>query len=445
MGNSSSAAAPLTTAEYAHDIAAMAADLHQLAALPVKGSRNEADQELADGLLQRCSATRRRVLAEHASAIYSDLTDSCRLSLRLDELVAAAAAHYPGLLPDSELVKAERGHPQAKRDGHERDLGLFFWSVLRSPQAGRHLLQSMLRPTSRALALLPEFRDRGFADLEVVTVERRDGIGHVTLNNLAYLNAEDDDVVEALETAVDLVLLDNGSGVGVLRGGVMTKDGYHGRRVFNAGINLTRLYHGEISLLGFLLRRELGYVNKIACGLVSADADPADPVPIEKPWLGAVDTFAIGGGTQLLLVLDRVVAERGSYFVMPAAQEGLIPGAANLRMTRAVGTRAARRLLLWGEPVRATDPDAALICDEVVATDEIGNAITAAADRLGQPAVIANRRMLRLAEEPADAFREYMANYALYQAQRLHSADLAENLARAWIQRRRRPHPQEHR
>jgi thioesterase DpgC len=55
-------------------------------------------------------------------------------------------------------------------------------------------------------------------------------------------------------------------------------------------------------------------------------------------------------------------------------------------------------------------------------------AIADCAARLDSPAVIANRRMLRLAEEPLDLFRSYMAEFALSQAARMYSDDVLEKV-----------------
>ena len=70
----------------------------------------------------------------------------------------------------------------------------------------------------------------------------------------------------AMETAVDLVLLDDRIQVGVLRGGLLQHPKYPGKRIFNAGINLTHLYYGQISFIEFIIERELGLLNKIYRG-----------------------------------------------------------------------------------------------------------------------------------------------------------------------------------
>ena len=135
---------------------------------------------------------------------------------------------------------------------------------------------------------------------------------------------------------------------------------YAGRRIFNAGLNLTRLYQGQLPFL-FYMTRDLGLVNKIYRGhsaerFLTGEGETG----VEKPWIAAVESFAIGGGCQLLLVMDYVLAERGAYFNLPARKEGIIPGAANLRLPRFVGDRMARRGILFDQPVPGGQPRRAL-------------------------------------------------------------------------------------
>ncbi|RAO12510.1 enoyl-CoA hydratase/isomerase family protein [Micromonospora noduli] len=384
---------------------------------------------------QACRTVRLAFLAVHADQLYAELTDGRRRHLRVDVLCTAAGELMPGLVPTAEQLAEEGRYQQPRKEGREIDQGLLLWSVLRSPGSGAHLMEAMARPTPRASTLLPAFRADGFVDLGEVTVERRAGVGHVTVQNQRCLNAEDDAVVEALETAVDLVLLDDDVRVGVLRGGVMRHPRYAGRRVFSAGINLTELYRGGITFLGFLMRREMGYIAKMVRGLAPDPDDPTRRPAAEKPWVGAVDTFAIGGGLQILLAADHVVAEKDAYFSLPALREGLVPGVANLRLPRLVPSRRARKAIFSDHTIRAGDTDGALLCDAVVDADEMAEAVASAAARLADPAVVPNRRMLRLAEEPEDRFRQYLAEYALEQSRRIYSEDLFAKLEQTWLAR----------
>ncbi|ADB33177.1 Enoyl-CoA hydratase/isomerase [Kribbella flavida DSM 17836] len=375
-------------------------------------------------------AARHAFLADRAERIYDEVTDGYRRRMFLDEIVYTVAELWPGLAPTREEIAAERTRRQGDKEGHEVDQGILLSHLLADRRAGTHLLESQLQPSEPARRLLPEFRTRGEVQLETVHLERWDGVAYLTIGNHEFLNAEDDRLGRDMETAIDLVLLDEEVEVGVVRGGVMLHERYAGRRVFSAGINLTHLYHGQISFVNFVLGREVGYLNKIFRGLLVGGE------PVEKPWIAAVDSFAIGGGFQLLLVFDHVIACDDSYVSLPALREGIIPGMANLRLTRTVGARQARRLLLGGARLPANGPDALTWCDEVVPAAQIEESIAAAAKLLRMSAVTANRRMVRLAEEPLETFRRYAAPFALEQVQRMYSADVLQSLERAWMRRR---------
>ncbi|MCP2168534.1 (3,5-dihydroxyphenyl)acetyl-CoA 1,2-dioxygenase DpgC [Goodfellowiella coeruleoviolacea] len=404
-----------------------------LAGLPPRPERSAAQQAVADEVHHASRRLRARFLHRHVGEVYDRVTRGRVLRPRLAELAFAAAEAVPGLLPTREQIAEERRHAQAAKEGREIDQGLFFRAVLRHPEAGAHLADTMLLPTERAVALLPEFQRTGQVRLDTVHMERRAGAAHLTVCNEAHLNAEDETLIADLEVAVDLALLDEQVRVGVLRGGPMTHPRHLGRRVFSAGINLTRLHQGQISLVDFLLRRELGYLSKLAHGLL-VDTDPAawPRQRVDKPWVAAVDSFAIGGGMQLLLVFDHVIAAADAYFSLPAAQEGIVPGAANFRLSRITGPRLSRQVILSGRKIWAHEPAARLVCDEVVDPKQVDAAVEAAVVRLDNPAVAANRRMLNLADEPRDAFRAYLAEFAAEQALRLYGTDVLDKVGRSW-------------
>jgi (3,5-dihydroxyphenyl)acetyl-CoA 1,2-dioxygenase len=393
----------------------------------VRGDLSRARQVLA-GVGARVDDAARTARSQfmdvHAEAVYDELTDGRDRFLRLPQLVEAAAAAFPGLVPTVDQMAAERARPQASKEGREIDQGIFLRGVLRSPLAGPHLLDAMLRPTTRALRLLPEFSRTGAAELGSVRLERRDGAARLTMCRGDCLNAEDNQQVDDMETAVDLALLDPGVRVGLVRGGEMSHPRYRGRRVFCAGINLKALHAGGISLVDFLLRRELGYISKLMRGVLVEDGASWHSPAVQKPWVAAVDGFAIGGGMQLLLVFDHVIAAADAYFSLPAAQEGIVPGAANFRLSRSAGPRLSRQVILAGRRIWANEPAASLLVDEVAEPAGMEKAIEGSLDRLQSPAVAANRRMLSLAEESPDDFRRYMAEFAVQQALRLYSDDV---------------------
>lgn len=372
---------------------------------------------------------RRRFLRDHVATVYAEITDDLTRPLRLAELLDAAARRFPGLVPDPAAVALDAGRLQADKEGWEIDHGIFFAAVFGHPESGRHLLDSARLPSARALCLIEDYTATGRLDLEAVSLRRVDGVSTVTMCNLYCLNAEDNQHVADMETAVDLVLLDPSSAVGVVRGAEMTHSRYRGRRVFSAGINLAHLHEGRISYIDFLLGREVGYISKVLRGIELGE-EHWPHLTSTKPWIAAVDTFAIGGGAQLLMVFDRVIAAADSYVSLPAAQEGIIPGAGNLRLTRSGRGRLARDVILWGRRLHAREPESACLIDTVVEPAEMDGAIERAALRLASPAVATNKAMLVGAEEPLDEFRTYMAHFALQQGLRIHGADVLSKVRR---------------
>ncbi len=106
----------------------------------------------------------------------------------------------------------------------------------------------------------------------------------VTLTRPERLNAENDETTVALETAVDLVLLDPDSEAGVLRGGRVDHPRYRGRRVFSSGLDLSELYAGGLSYLFFIVR-ELGFVAKMLRGTAAPGAGEVSE-PTTSPQIG---------------------------------------------------------------------------------------------------------------------------------------------------------------
>ncbi len=392
-------------------------------------------------IVNKADATWQEQLGNEIESIYDDLTHGLRRQLRISEIVYAAVELFPDQLPTRAAIDAERELLQKDKEGLEINQGIFVAHVLAHPRSGFHLMHSMSQPTPDAITRLEGMQRSGSVDLGPIRVDRDGDIGYVTIQNHAFLNSEDDASTAALEVAVDLVLLDDAIRVGVLRGAPATHEKYAGRRILGSGINLTHLYHGKISLLEFLLERELGQVGKMYRGHdVGSFEETVLESRREKPWIAAVDSFAIGGACQWLLVVDRVVAEAGSYFVLPARKEGIVPGCANLRLSRIVGERAARQALFFNRSFAADDPDGQLLADEVVPTSEMDDAIRRAAAELtsaGMTSAVANRKALRVAQEPLDLFRRYMSNYAREQAYCLYSPALIDNLEQNWSAKNR--------
>jgi (3,5-dihydroxyphenyl)acetyl-CoA 1,2-dioxygenase len=412
--------------------------------LPPKPRRNEGEQAAAAVVAERAREARVRFLRRHGDAVYDALTVRRSRFVRLEDLVARAAGVVPGLVPTEQEIAAEDGVLQRDKSGLEIDQGLFVSAVLGSERSGRHLCHAMLLPRPEAQDLLPQFERDGAVKLAGASVQRAGKAAVVTQDNPRFLNAEDQTSLDGAEICVDLALLDGASEIAVMRGAVVEHPKYKGRRVFGAGINLTHLYHGRIPFLWYL-KRDLGYVNKIYRGLACADDPPPDEFggrSIEKPWIAAVEAFAIGGHCQLLLVMDYVLAERSAFLTLPARKEGIIPGAANMRLPRFTGDRIARQAIQYERRLECDSPEGRLICDEIVETGEMDAALERVVKGLTNSGVVSaagNRRAFRVTQEPLDMCRAYFAVYAREQAYCHFSPALIANLERYWNAQSRKP------
>ena len=415
-----------------------------LGRLPRKPYRSPSEHAAAALIHDRSREARAHFLCRHADAVYDAVTARRSRFVRVEELVVRAADVVPGLLPTARELAAEDGLIQRDRSGLEIDQGLFLSAVLRHESCGRHLCHAMLLPRPEAQALRAQFERDGKVKLDGASVHRAGKAAVVTQDNPRFLNAEDQTSLDGAEICVDLALLDPTTEIAVMRGAVVEHPKYKGRRVFGAGINLTHLYHGRIPFVWYL-QRDLGYVNKIYRGLAFADDAPPDEFggnTIEKPWIAAVEAFAIGGHCQVLLVMDYVLAERSAFLTLPARKEGIIPGAANMRMPRFTGDRIARQAIQYERRLDCDSPEGRLICDEIVETGEMDAAIERVVTGLTNSGVVSaagNRRAFRIAQEPLDMFRAYFAVYAREQAYCHFSPALIANLERYWNAQSRKP------
>ena len=238
--------------------------------------------------------------------------------------------------------------------------------MLSRPRIGEHLCHAMLLPRPEIAALAAEFAARGSLDLGAARLTRSGKAVHLDMINPRFLNAEDDTTLAETELAVDVATLDPTTEIAVMRGVAVDNEKYRGKRIFGAGINLTHLYLGKIPYLWFLIR-DLGYVHKLLRGVATPESVPDDVNGrgVEKLWIAAVDTFAIGGHCQALLCMDYVLAASDAFLTLPARKEGIIPGFANLRLPRFVGDRIARQAILYERKLECDSPEGRLICDEI--------------------------------------------------------------------------------
>jgi enoyl-CoA hydratase len=157
--------------------------------------------------------------------------------------------------------------------------------------------------------------------------ERRGQVLVVTLNRPEARNAVDRRVAEGIGEALDQLDADAGLRVGVLTGA---------GGAFSAGMDLKAFLRGEVPVVegrGFA-----GITNRAA----------------RKPLIAAVEGFAFGGGLEIAISCDLIVAASDARFGIPEAKVGLIAGAGGLiRLPKRLPYHVAMELALTGEPLDA--------------------------------------------------------------------------------------------
>jgi enoyl-CoA hydratase len=164
---------------------------------------------------------------------------------------------------------------------------------------------------------------------ELVLAERHDGVLTITINRPAQKNAVNRDVAIQVASALDLLDSDSSLSVGVLTGAGGT---------FSAGMDLKAFASGQTPILP---GRGFG-------GLTQA--------VVRKPLIAAVEGWALGGGFEMVLACDVIVAAQDAKFGLPEVKRGLIAGEGGvIRLPRRIPYHAALTVLLTGEPISAVD------------------------------------------------------------------------------------------
>jgi enoyl-CoA hydratase len=156
-----------------------------------------------------------------------------------------------------------------------------------------------------------------------------------------------------------------------------------------------------------------------------------------KPVIGAVNGYALGGGCEIALCCDLLVASAGARFGLPEGLLGLSPGGGGTqRLTRAAGPFVAADVLLAGRRLTAADALRLGLVAEVVEPERLLEAALAKAEQVARVAPLASSAMLRLLrtamETPLEEglTREQQELIGLYR-----TADAAEGI-RAFMEKR---------
>jgi crotonobetainyl-CoA hydratase len=208
-----------------------------------------------------------------------------------------------------------------------------------------------------------------------VLVERREHVLLVTLNRPAARNAINLEVATLLGDALELAENDPEIRALVLTGA--------GDKAFSAGADLKALANGD--RLYPKGREHWGFG-----GYVSH--------PISVPTIAAVNGFALGGGTELALASDLIVASELAKFGLPEVKRGLVAAAGGaFRLPVQLPPKIAMELMLTGEPVDAATAQRLGLVNRVVAADKVLDEALALAEVICANAPLAVQASKRIA------------------------------------------------
>jgi enoyl-CoA hydratase len=181
------------------------------------------------------------------------------------------------------------------------------------------------------------------------------GTALVRLNRPKQLNALSGELMEQLAATLEQLDADDG-----VRAIVVTGN----ERAFAAGVDISEM--ASAGAIDMLLGSRVGQLDRIR--------------RVAKPVIAAVNGWALGGGCELAMTLDLIVAGEGAKFGQPEVNLGVIPGAGGTqRLTRAIGKARAMAMVLTGEPMPAAQAERAglvarVVPDELVVEDALAMA-----------------------------------------------------------------------
>jgi len=208
--------------------------------------------------------------------------------------------------------------------------------------------------------------------------DRSDGVVRLTLNRPDVHNAFDDRLIAELTQALESLGEDDG-----VRAVVLTGAG----KSFSAGADLNWMCR----MAGYSDEENLADARALARLMQTLNELP-------KPTVARVNGAALGGGTGLVACCDIAIASDKASFGTTEARLGIIPAVIGPYVIAAIGPRQAKRLMLTGERIPASEAARIGLVHEVAPAEGLDAAINAVLDdllRCGPKAIAAAKRLVR--------------------------------------------------
>ena len=217
---------------------------------------------------------------------------------------------------------------------------------------------------------------------QTIVTEKREGIFIITVNRPDKLNALNREVIRELGQAIDEVYTDKDIRAAVLTGA--------GPKAFVAGADISEF--AALNAQGGAALAQTGQ------DLVFSKIENC-----HKPFIAAVNGFALGGGCELAMACHIRIASANAKFGQPEVNLGLIPGyGGTQRLTWLVGKGKAMELTLTGNMINAEEAHRIGLANHVCAPEELMNTALSMAQTLCEKAPIAMSMAIRLVNMAAE-------------------------------------------
>ena len=247
-----------------------------------------------------------------------------------------------------------------------------------------------------------------------ITVEQKERVALLTLNRPKQLNALNPELMQELGRALQAADADAGTGAIVITGN---------EKAFAAGadIGVMKDYDYMDAFLGDYITRDWEHIRRV-----------------RKPVIAAVAGYALGGGCELALMCDIVIAAETARFGQPEINLGVMPGAGGTqRLPRAVGKAKAMDMCLTARMMDAAEAERSGLVSRVVPAEKLmEEALAVAAKIAGYSAPV----VMMLKESINRAYETTLSEGVLFERRLFHSMfaleDQKEGMA-AFLEKRK--------
>jgi enoyl-CoA hydratase len=187
-------------------------------------------------------------------------------------------------------------------------------------------------------------------DLQHILFQIEEGIATLTFNRPKALNALNGELLDEMSRVLDAVAANEEIRVLILTGS--------GDKSFVAGADITELARCNTLQAKIFATKGQKAVNKLQC--------------LDIPVIAAVNGFALGGGSEIALACDFIIASENAKFGLPEITLGIIPGfGGTQRLPRRIGPNVAKEMIFTGKMISAAEAQSLGMVNRVISADSL--------------------------------------------------------------------------